>query len=700
MNKFLQSIFFILVFTAANAQGYSYSWANVMGFAGSPGQEETGYDIVVDNAGSMYITGQYYGIFDFDPGPGVANTDAPNNANSNIFICKYDNAGNFVWLKTLNNANTNLKRGVSLRVDSKNNLLVTGYFNGVVDFNPSPAVGDTFIQRATNASISVKRGFILKLNSNGDFIWAKQLTSANETEFFELELDANDNLFLSGSIKGRTDFDMRTGIADTSWVEQDSYISDGFITKLDSNANLIWVKTFSGPGTSTTQNFMNPVKICLDADGNIYSIGNFKYTIDFNPNAGVNNLVGVGNSTFSFILKLDSLGNFLWAKQYGNGSGSVTSNNFGRDIEALPNGDIVAVGNFRGTVNYDNGGTNASLSAPSTSTATSILKLSAAGNFIWVKGFVGVQFSTSGTSADPAVVKFDDNKNIYIAGKYNTSVSYGIDFDPDTSSFVMLSPAQNNQIFLAKLDSNGKFINAESIGSTSVNYVTAMVLDNSDNIYMTGSVAYNAYLDPNSTTNGVFAGNFGSYDIFVLKYGQSLGPLAIDAFKLSGKVNGNRDELTWQFDNSIDITNYELQELQNGNYKTIATINNEINKQIFTFNNAQYKTSIYRVVAIANNGNKTFSNTISLARKELNSIVMYPNPASNEMHLDIFSVNNSNATIKIYDITGKLVHQVETNLDNGANHTTIDIAELATGVYTVKVSDDKGWNEVMQLQKM
>ena len=79
------------------------------------------------------------------------------------------------------------------------------------------------------------------------------------------------------------------------------------------DANFLWVKQFGGTGTSGANSME------LDASGNIYTIGGFSGTVDFNPGSGIYNLTSIGDNDL-FVSKLDSAGNFIWAKQIGGQS--------------------------------------------------------------------------------------------------------------------------------------------------------------------------------------------------------------------------------------------------------------------------------------------------------------------------------------------------------------------------------------------
>ena len=82
---------------------------------------------------------------------------------------------------------------------------------------------------------------------------------------------------------------------------------------LSNNANaqaLQWAKAMGGNGNARGNS------IAIDSSGNVYTIGTFDTTSDFDPGAGVFNLTSQ-NYEDIFISKLDASGNFVWAKAMG-----------------------------------------------------------------------------------------------------------------------------------------------------------------------------------------------------------------------------------------------------------------------------------------------------------------------------------------------------------------------------------------------
>jgi hypothetical protein len=108
--------------------------------------------------GAVRWTGQFAGTSDFDPGTGIYNLTCTNN-NNEVFICKLNAAGNFVWAKAFTSNGS--AAGVSMAVDENMNVITIGDFDGTTDFNPG--IG--------TYNIGSNDMFISKLDSSGNFIW-------------------------------------------------------------------------------------------------------------------------------------------------------------------------------------------------------------------------------------------------------------------------------------------------------------------------------------------------------------------------------------------------------------------------------------------------------------------------------------------------------------------------------------------------
>ena len=165
-----------------------------------------------------------------------------------------------------------------IALDDSGYVYTTGYFRGTADFNPAstPAV-------YTPESIGT---FIQKTAPTGELVWVKVITGVSNT--FAYAMDVNDQgIVIVGRYSGTVDFDPGPSVVEHTGFQ-------GFVLKLDLNGNFQWVKTISLGSSSLSQ-------VKLDGAGNIYYVGDFSGTPDFDPGAGVSNLSSVGNTSDIFL---------------------------------------------------------------------------------------------------------------------------------------------------------------------------------------------------------------------------------------------------------------------------------------------------------------------------------------------------------------------------------------------------------------
>lgn len=262
--------------TKLDATG-NFIWAKAIGGIGL----DFSYATAIDPLGNSYTAGWFDGTMDFDPGVGTFNLTSA--GSSDIFIVKLNSAGNFVWAKAMGSPLVDNPN--SIAIDKSGNVITTGSFSGIADFNPGSG---TF----TIAAVGANDVFISKLDGAGNFIWAKTIGGTNSDDGNSLTTDAFKNVYSTGNFVGTCDFD--PGIAS---FNLNATGSGAYISKLDSAGNFVWAKIIDGTGTDGAYG------LTLDNSGNIYTVGAFENTVDFDPNTGTSYLVSNG-VTDIFIQKL------------------------------------------------------------------------------------------------------------------------------------------------------------------------------------------------------------------------------------------------------------------------------------------------------------------------------------------------------------------------------------------------------------
>ena len=381
-----------------------------------------GTSITTDASGKVYVTGNFSGTADFDPGVGVFTLLSGDGGSSDdIFVLKLDSSGNFIWAKQIGGTYPSSNSGNSIAVDTSGNVYTTGFFQNTVDFDPGVGV-DTLV----GTSDPGESAFISKLDASGNFVWAKQIEGSEDSYGNSIKVDLLGNVYTTGTYDYTGDFDPGVGIFDLTSAGA-FYNSNTFILKLDDLGNFVWAKSMGG--TLDCYSF----SLALDTSSNIYTTGYFKGTADFDPGAGTFNLTSNGGEDI-FISKLNSSGNFVWAKNIG---GTLDESGKSVGVDAL--GNIYTIGEFSDTIDFDPGAGIFNLIADTSSYNTFISKLDPSGNFVWAKAINGIG-GVSGAS-----IVLDTAKNIYITGQFNGTA----DFDPSISTFNLTSTSTD--IFVLKI---------------------------------------------------------------------------------------------------------------------------------------------------------------------------------------------------------------------------------------------------------
>lgn len=439
-----------------SAQPPNFLWAKQLG---GSSLHEYGNSTTVDNYGNVYTTGSFWGTVDFDPGPGFFNLTSA--GSYDVFVSKLDPFGNFIWAKRWGGSSGS-DGGNSITIDDNGNVYTTGTIHyGTIDFDPGPGVYNLLFEGNYH-------GFVSKLDSSGNFLWAKISGGLSSNS---IAVNSIGNVSTTGAFYYTADFDPGPGTYFLT-ASSDEY-ADIFVATLDAFGNFLWAKRLGGGRDD------EGISIAIDADGNVCTTGYFRSTAaDFDPGPGTFEMTTAGKFDV-FVSKLDATGSFLWAKRWGSAaSGDVPGPESGTSITVDATGNVYTTGYISyDDVDFDPGPAEYYIDSNG-SDDIFVTKLDASGNFLWAIRHGGIYSDqSSGISVDAA-------ENVYISG--------------------------NNKVY--KFDSSGGFVWEGNLGTT---WVSSIDVDTYENIYVTGNFVGTNDFDPTNATYNLTA--LGQNDAFVVK---------------------------------------------------------------------------------------------------------------------------------------------------------------------------------------
>jgi hypothetical protein len=341
------------------------------------------------------------------------------------------------WTKSIGSTGYDVPGDVA--VDSSGNVYTTGQFWGTVDFGGGPRTshgdGDAYLVSYTGA---------------GQHRWSKALGGVKGDNGRSVAVDGSDNVYVTGSFQDKVDFG--GGVLSVNDIISPGY-SDIFIASYDKNGNHRWSKAAGsdhGDGGGD---------VAVDKNGNVYVTG----IIDGSMSFGGKSLGGNKNV---FLVGYDTNGNHRWSDAFG---GSYADTSGGVAVDTT--GNVYLTGGFKSIINFG-GGVLTANTAGSTYDDVFIASFTSTGQHRWSKSF-GNSFSDVGSA-----VKADGSGNVYVTGRFITSVDFG--------GGVLSSAGNSSDIFLASYDTNGNHRWSKGFGSTSGDSSHGLAVDSSDNIYITG----------------------------------------------------------------------------------------------------------------------------------------------------------------------------------------------------------------------
>jgi hypothetical protein len=547
--KCISLLLIAFLFNGLTASAQSWLW-------GEQGSTALKADVSASNVATNR-TGNVYQTGGFETSISFGTTTLTSSSQGDAFLVKYDQNGNLLWAKNSKSTNTDWAFGYSVATDDSDNSYITGLASGTVIFEPYtlnlPAFGiflvkydpvgnvvwakqlDNIIGGGAEAGAVVvdnfgheyvtgDEAFLIKYDRNGNVIWnIPQVNNLNDVGY-SVATDIYGNVYISGQFAGLLNFGSYQLNSGTEGV---------FITKFDSNGNVLWAQ--QSTNTSIFGQFFNgnivTYSITVDKSGAVYLTGALRDTITF----GSYTFTSPSNTSDNFfVVKYNPSGTIAWGKEaiplnsssgQGWGSYSVCADDFNNIY-------------ISGAENYPNEAKSASfIFANDTFNITNpdnydvpsfLLKLDSSGNAIC--GSI-----QSGGGLEPNTVTSDSTgKFVYLGGVFFSSLNFGNDsltaktggdnlyvgrwqpcFDCDSSTIIL---TRQGDVLTSSATHNNQWIRNDTLleEATSQTYTATIagwykVAQNptdicgstSDSIYLTAAGINQVSVYPNPTNNQI-----------------------------------------------------------------------------------------------------------------------------------------------------------------------------------------------------
>lgn len=446
--------------------------------------------VAIDKANNIYYAGTFSGTVDFDPSGATQNLTASGVAST--FVAKFSPAGALIWAKRIGGIGSTshvydgtIERFARLALDGSNNVYITGSFSGTRDFDPGTGTKNLTGAGQTDA-------FICKLNSSGQYVWAKRFGGTSHDHVSGIAVAANGYIYTTGYFRGTADFDPSASAYRLTSADSDA---DIFVARYSPTGAFSWARRI---GASDDD---QPFNLALDTNGNPHICGYFSAQPDFDPGSGVYKLTNKGEVD-AFVLKLTTTGGFVWARAFGGaGIDAATA----LDVDQYKN--VYITGAFARTVDFNPGSATNNLTSAG-NWDTFVTKLNSSGNYVNAKRIGGPGNDVS-WSLDVR------GSALLLSGSFQGSV----DFNP-SSSVYKLTSGGGDDAFFCKLNTTLAFSWARRIGQAQDEWGIALAVNSSGYVYGAGLAAADASVDDDSGVEIDSGGNIG-----LIKYNSS-GALA------------------------------------------------------------------------------------------------------------------------------------------------------------------------------
>ncbi|UQA62991.1 hypothetical protein [Polyangium aurulentum] len=388
--------------------------------------------LATDAAGNVVVAGRFTGTPDFGGGK------LTNAGGYDIFVAKYDSTGKHVWSKRFGGAGDEQATGVA--IDGMGTVTVIGDYTGT-----------TTLGAVSHISAGLHDVLVFEIDAAGNYLWSKSFGGPGEQLGLTVAAHSGGDIVIGGR------FDSTIDLTDPPYTATDI---DGFIARLGPAGEVQWSKAFGASSNDAA------TAVVMDAMGNAFVTGFF----DDSANFGGETLVDFGTDAEDevFIVKLDPMGNEIWARAYASLHKQRPT---GIGIDAA--GNAVVSGFFNNGPADFGGGPLADAGLDT----VFVLKVDTTGKYVWAKAY------GDATKQEQNGMAVDAMGNIILVGATTGDIKFG------EYPLTGMNEGDAQDVYVAKLSPAGDHIWSRRFGDADDQDARAAAVTPSGDIYVTGEFA-------------------------------------------------------------------------------------------------------------------------------------------------------------------------------------------------------------------
>ena len=188
-------------------------------------------------------------------------------------------------------------------------------------------------------------------------------------------------------------------------------------------------------------------------------------------------------------------------------------------------------------------------------------------------------------------------------------------------------------------------------------------------------------------------------NVKVIKSTSTLFSLPVNFISFTGKLTSQKTiELEWAASIDADHRYFEVEKSSDRqSFTSIGRVTGAAPYKLVDAN-PFIGNNYYRVKSIDVNGQPTYSKIINVVyNPSLVSVLLYPNPVKDNLHLKINLQKPDRLTLQVTDIWGRVVYQQQENVETISKEIKLDVRSLSSQLYTLKIKNSNG--EILTVQK-